>query len=80
MRPRRRPHSRNAFTLIELGLVLFILGLVAGLVLPRLNVGVLDRSRLRESVNRIAGTAMYARERAASTRRLHRLHLDAKKG
>ena len=74
---RRRNH---AFTLIEMVVVLVILGLAAGLIFPRLQSGALERGRLRGSVAAIATLSAYARDHAASTRRMHALNLDIKTG
>ena len=69
-----------AFTLIEMVVVLVILGLAAGLIFPRLQSGALERGRLRGSVAAIATLSAYARDHAASTRRMHVLNLDIKTG
>ncbi len=77
MEPRQR---QAGFTLIELCVVVFILGLAASLVLPRVLGGAFEGARLRACAARIASAADWARSRAASTRRMHALYLDRQTG
>jgi len=74
---RRRP---NAFTLIELTIVLLIIGISVAIVFPKLAAGFVQRTQLRSSVNRLAAIAEYAHQQAACTRRTHVLCLDPEKG
>ena len=64
---------------MELVAVILILGLAVERVAPRLGAGAMERAKLRRITNQIANTAAYARELAASTRRMHRLHIDLSK-
>jgi prepilin-type N-terminal cleavage/methylation domain-containing protein len=73
----RRP---NAFTLIELAIVLLVIGISAAIVFPKLTGNVVQRAQLRSSVNRIAALAEYAHQQAACTRRTHVLYLDPEEG
>ena len=73
---RRRP---NAFTLIELTIVLLIISISAAIVFPKLTAGLVQRAQLRSSVNRIAAFAEYAHQQAACTRQTHVLCLNLEK-
>ena len=70
----------SAFTLIELAVVILILGFAMAVIFPRLNSGALERARLASNITKIASIATYARNRAASTRFTHMLHLDIEQG
>ncbi len=57
--------GRRGFSLIELILVLFLIGLIAGLVTPFL-ISTLDRTKSQSEVRKIASTLRYARNQAIS--------------
>ena len=70
----------NAFTLIELTIALLIIGISAAIVFPKLTGCLVQRAKIRSSVNRITALAEYAYQQAACTRRTHVLYLDTEKG
>lgn len=57
--------GRQGFSLIELILVLFLIGLIAGLVTPFL-ISTLERTKSQSEVRKIASTLRYARNQAIS--------------
>jgi prepilin-type N-terminal cleavage/methylation domain-containing protein len=63
-----------AFTLIELLAVILIIGLVAGLTLPKLSLGA-DRALLGEA-EALASTFLFTRQRAVATGAAHRVIVD----
>lgn len=73
----RRP-AEGGFTLIELGIVIFLLALFAMISVP-LVAGLGERG-LDASARRIAGTVKYLYNEAALTRSLHRLVLNLDEG
>jgi type II secretion system protein H len=68
--------SSPAFTLIELMVVILIIAFAASVVYPRLSGGLLERERLRTSVNQLAAVAVQGRDQAAATQRPLVLTLD----
>jgi len=66
-----KPHtSRNkGFSLLELVLVLFLMGLIVGLALPFV-VETLDRVKLQSEARQIASTIQFARSEAISKKKL----------
>lgn len=58
-------HNRNGFSLLELILVLFLIGLIAGLTTPFLG-STLDRAKGQSEVRKIASALRYARSQAIS--------------
>jgi general secretion pathway protein H len=66
--------SASGFTLIELALVLFIVGLLVAIAIPRL--GDLGSAQLDSGARRLAALARYLSGEAAFTSRLYRLHYD----
>ncbi len=67
--------NNHGFTMIELAMVLLVIGIVSAVVMPRMG-GVLDRQRMRRSINVVRGTVRYAQARAALTKRIYRLTFD----
>src|SRR5262249_33877362 len=65
------------FTLLELSLVLFILGLLVAVVVPRL--GDLRGARLESSARRLAALVRYLNGEAAFSSQLYRLNYDLDK-
>ena len=72
--------DRNAFTLIELTIVLLIICISTAIVFPKLAGGLVQRAQLRSSVNRIAAVAEYAHHQAACTQLTQVLCLDLENG
>lgn len=62
------------FTLLELSVVIFILGLLVTLALPRF--GSIGRARLEASAKRLASLVRYLGSEAAFKSQLYRLHYD----
>jgi prepilin-type N-terminal cleavage/methylation domain-containing protein len=69
-------HFRSAFTLIELMVVILILAFAASVVYPRLSGGLIERERLRASVNQLAAVAAHGRDQSAATQQPLILTLD----
>ena len=66
--------SLQGFTLLELSLVLFIIGLLVAVIVPRL--GDLRGTRLESSARRLATLARYLNGEAAFSSQLYRLSYD----
>lgn len=64
----------SGFTLLELALVLFIIGLLVTVLVPRL--GGLNRARLETSAQRIAALVRYLNGEAAFSGRVYRIRYD----
>jgi len=74
-RPRRRlAGCESAFTLLELLLVLFVVGLLAAVLIPRFTTT--SHARLKSAAARISATARHLAAEAAFTGRPYRLHYD----
>jgi len=71
--------SRQAFTLLELLVVLFIVVLVGSLVIPRLGA-FLSHGDTNKAVRQIRGVVRYLAGMSASTRAPYRLHYDLDTG
>jgi prepilin-type N-terminal cleavage/methylation domain-containing protein len=69
--------SLRGFTLLELSLVLFIIGLLVTVIIPRL--GDLSGTRLESSARRLAALARYLNGEAAFRSQLYRLNYDLAK-
>lgn len=61
--------NRDGFTLLELVLVIFLIGLIAGLVLPFV-VSTLDRIKLQSEARQIASALQFARSEAITKKTL----------
>jgi len=68
-------HDERGFTMIELGMVILVLGIIMAMVLPRF-VGTLERQQLRSTINIIHGTVRSLQAYAALTKRVYRLTFD----
>ncbi|MGK7345705.1 MAG: pilus assembly FimT family protein [Candidatus Nitrospinota bacterium M3_3B_026] len=68
---------RGGFTLIELIIVMVIIGVLAGMTIPRLPD--VTASRLKYASRRIAGTITYLYDRAAGAQLVLRLTFDMEK-
>ena len=64
----------NGFTLLELALVIFIIGLLATVILPRF--GDFGHARLESSAQRLAALVRYLNGEAAFTGKVYRLSYD----
>ena len=64
----------SGFTLLELSVVVFIIGLLVTIALPRF--GSIGRARLESSTKRLASLVRYLGSEAAFKSRLYRLHYD----
>lgn len=67
--------DERGFTLVELGMVILVLGIIMTMVLPRF-AGTLERQQLRSTINVIHGTVRYLQAYAALTKRVYRLTFD----
>ena len=74
IRTLRAGTSNKGFTIIELVLVIFIIGLVLAMIFPRLPG--LDGGSLRQSSRHFIRTVQVVMNRATSTKRLYRLNYD----
>ncbi len=75
--PGPRSPAPNGFTLLELSLVLFIIGLLVTVIMPRL--GDLSGTRLESSAQRLAALVRYLNGEAAFSSQLYRLNYDLDK-
>lgn len=71
------PHS-NGFTLIELGVVIVILGIMITIVIPTL--GELTGSNLKRSARHLTGTIRFLRDEAEAKKTIVRLRFDVQNG
>jgi prepilin-type N-terminal cleavage/methylation domain-containing protein len=71
--------NRQAFTLLELVVVLFIVALFATLVIPRLGT-FLSHGDTNKAIRQIRGLVRYLAGMSASTRAPYRLHYDLDEG
>jgi prepilin-type N-terminal cleavage/methylation domain-containing protein len=67
--------NHHGFTMIELGMVLLVLGIVGALIIPRYG-GMLERQQMRRTINTLRGTVRYLQAHAAHTKRIYRLQFD----
>lgn len=71
--------NRDAFTLLELLVVLVIIGLMAVVVVPNVG-GRLDALKFKTEAKKIAATMRYARSKAVSENRVFRVIFDTEAG
>lgn len=74
---RRTSHSKG-FTLIELMVVLVVLGVMLGLVVPRL--GELGEANLKRSARHLTGMIRFLRDEAQAKKAVYRLRFDIPAG
>jgi len=67
--------DERGFTVVELGMVILVLGIVMATVMPRF-AGTLERQHLRSTINMLHGTVRYLQAHAALTKRIYRLTFD----
>lgn len=72
------PHGQRGFTLVELCVILFLLGLFSLLLIP--NLARFGRGELDASARRLRGTIKYLFNEAALTGLEHRLVFDLEQG
>ena len=70
----RGASRESGFTLLEIAIVIFIMGLVLALVAP--NIAGLHDARLKSEVRRLAGRSAYLYDRAAAAKLVLRLTFD----
>lgn len=75
---RRRAPYASGFTLIELGIVIGLLGIIMAIAIPSVNA--LTGAELRSNTAQIAGTIREGYARAAITGKTHRLVFDLDSG
>ena len=68
-------HKTKAYTLIELTVVVFLIGLILALTIPRVQHGLLTDD-LKAATRRMIGTIKSLREMAVRDQRGYRLHFD----
>ncbi len=70
---------KKGFTLLELLLVLALVGLITGVIMPRLG-GSLSGVKLRSATNSVAAMMRYARSQAAAEQLPHQVVFDSGSG
>ena len=71
--------KNKAFTMVEMVVVVVMIGVLAGMIIPRM-AGSTSGRRLREEARGLYVAAQYARNRAVNHRRAVRLMFNAEKG
>src|SRR5882757_4709753 len=71
--------SRNAFTLIELMVVVVLIGILSALIIPEMK-GTYEDALLRSTSRDLVNAFNIAASRAVSLNQLHRVRLDTKSG
>jgi len=71
--------SRNAFTLIELMVVVVLIGILSALIIPEMR-GTYEDALLRSTSRDLVNAFNIASSRAVSLNQLHRVRLDTKSG
>jgi type II secretion system protein H len=77
-RPRKAPHSRRGFTLLEMVAVVAIVGVVMYIFVPSLGLNV--SATLRSDSRQLATHLEFARQRAVMTGKPHRVLLGLEEG
>ncbi|MDH4163724.1 MAG: prepilin-type N-terminal cleavage/methylation domain-containing protein [Nitrospirota bacterium] len=70
--------NRNGFTLVELGVVIVVLGIMLTLVIPSLNE--ITGSNLKKSARHLTGTIRFLRDEAEAKKKIFRLRFDVSNG
>lgn len=78
MRRTRLNKARGGFTLIELAVTLLVIGVMAGMLVPRLPD--LGQWRLNSAARRLAGSVTHVYDQSVATQLVYRLTLDMEKG
>lgn len=78
MRRTRLNGTRGGFTLIELAVTLLVIGVMAGMLVPRLPD--LGQWRLNSAARRLAGSVTHVYDQSVATQLVYRLTLDMEKG
>jgi general secretion pathway protein H len=71
--------QKNGFTLLELLIVISLIGLLAGLTVPRF-AGVLTTIQTKSAVKKVAAMLRHARSQAVSKQQPHTVHFDLNSG
>lgn len=77
--PRRGRSTQGGFTLLELILVLFLIGIIAGLTTPFI-FSTLERIQLQSDVREVASALRFARSEAITLKTLFTFNGDASQG
>ncbi|MEK9657368.1 MAG: prepilin-type N-terminal cleavage/methylation domain-containing protein [bacterium] len=66
----------GGFTLIELGFVVAIIGIMAAILIPRFNTGLLNDKRVETLSNQLKSDLLLTRQLSINTKVSHHLHID----
>jgi type II secretory pathway pseudopilin PulG len=61
--------------MVELAMVILVIGIASAIIMPRFG-GLLDRQKMRSTINVVRGIVRYVHARAALTKRVYRLVFD----
>ncbi len=70
--------KKSGFTLVELMIVIVVLGVLLGLVIPRL--GELSDANLKRSARHLTGMIRYLRDESQAKKAVYRLRFDVQNG
>ncbi len=71
---RQRKTAKAGFTLVEIALVIFIIGIMAAMIVPR--IGVMETVHLKSASRKLAGTIRMTYNTAVLTKMPHRMVFD----